>query len=597
MGIDGIRNFLLLALMMLRNKGRKSRKMKKATKSSGSSDVRIQRNTRVDNGRKQRQGVQPQRIVTPVREKSANVPEDLMFFDTRHSTPRAKGTLQRNQEQGAYGSSTNVFQRFENRVQKAFNRHESFSIPFSIDFLSLVLPRGATAGAGVDMEIPSIASVSDIGEESCTISLISGQTVLAKDRVRETISSTFNIDCFFNSSPRSSDAFPFSNHQDVPVNVDFVMESTEDELAAFSNSLIRSGNFRDAIDIYETVLDHYRNTHKQDHRLIISTIHNLSVVHTWNGNYGNALVYCNEALKLRRIKYGEGHKELVSSLCEMAILHYARENFNRALGALREALQIESKAITFNKGESRVGRILNNIGCIHYSMGKLDASLTAFEECLGFQRNIMGSAIGPEVDHVLFNISIVLTNAATVTAKMGDRGKAASLMEEGLIVQQSVLPDDHRIISSVKKSLCRLDRCEQDQEKMNLNGLQIEIEMSQERHGEKSVAPIISNFPDDLNSYCSEMLSLGPTEKEFSSEERVQLHMNIINLPQALLAEGRSKQHCSWVDVGKHQKKTSDGEFNFFEISHKAATYIKVSQPAHLSWILSKYTFYSLLKI
>lgn len=583
MGIDNFRKiFAPFATLRETRKERKTRKMKKGTTNHQPScpdDSVLRRNSKDFVGDKRRtqectDGSQ-KRIVISGREKVLTATEsdrDVMSLDTRQAaTPRTKGNLQKMQRQSTK-KRENVFDRFERRVEQAHNRQEPFALPCSIDFLSLILPhepvfREADVGRGT----PSIAENSDIGGENCAMSVMSGHTVLAKDRVQETICSSLNIGNFFNSRMRpSSDLPPVSNQHDTPVNVDFVMESTEKELATFSNRCIKSGNLRDALDIYESILGHYRNTHKQDHGLIISTIHNLSVVHTWNGNYDRAMTYCNESLKLKRVKYGDKHKELVSSLCELAILHYAKENFNKSLGALREALLIEtSNTKPSKRGQSRIGGILNNIACIHYSMGKLSSSLTTFKECLNFQREMMGSAIGPEVDYVLFNMSIVLTNAAIVTSKMGDNVKAASLMEEGLIVQQSVLPDNHRIVTSVTKSLGYLDGSERGPGDIGPNGLQIEITAipTPEERSKRF------KFHEDLNSYCAEMLSLGPADKDFSSKERVQLHLNIDNLPEALLEEGRSKQHCSWVDVDKQ-----DEEINFFEASQIAATCVQVSQ-------------------
>ena len=516
-----------------------------------------------------------------------SIPDDMISFDTHHSTPRTTGKMHSKKERN---DDISLSKRLHQRWGRATSSKESFALPCSIEFLSLVLPH-----AGETYRIQEIQNknygkdhMSDIAEEDTTIgscmSIMSGQTALAKDRVQETISSSMNIDYFFNSaSPRSADAFPFSHPIDVPVNVDFVLESNEEELASFAKRCIRSGNYRDAIDIYDSVLNHYRNQHGKDHRLVILTLHNLGIVHTWNGNYNKALVHCSEALKLRRVKFGNGHADVASSLCELGIIHYAREDFNKALGALREALQIHSKVASCNQPTSRISSTLNNIGCIHFSMGKLIAGLSTLEECLDLQRRTMGSVVGAEVDRVLFNLSITLTNAATVAAKQGDHITAACLMEEGLMVQQSVLPDDHRFVSSVRNSLSRLEGNDipDTEHHDSPNGLQIEIAFEACDTvicAPDQIHPIVPHrLSDDLHSFCAEMLSLGTPKIESSSEDRVQLHMNINRLPQALLAEGRSKRHCSWVDVSKRKSNTTDKGFNFLQISQKAANYVEVS--------------------
>jgi hypothetical protein len=412
---------------------------------------------------------------------------------------------------------------------------------------------------------------------------ISVQTT--KDRVQETISSSVNVEYFFSSSPLSADIC--TSFDDVPVNVDFVLESTEDELAVFAKSCIRSRRYRDTIDIYESVLDHYRQQSK-DHRLVISALHNLGIVHTWNGNYSDALIYCNEALRIRRNKFGNGHLQVASSLQELGIIHYARENFNKALGAFRESLQILSKDPTPQGIESRIPSILNNIACIHFSMGKLEASLSTFEECLNLQRISMGSVCGSGVDRILFNISIVLTNAATIAAKQGNSCRAISLMEEGLIVQQSVLPDDHRAVMSVRKSLSHIEGIDHS---LNLNQDSLQMKSGQPDQKEETSQKIrdacvdVTNspspnfdLPEDMHFPCAEMLSLEPLKMTSNSQGRVQLNMNIERLPHALVTEGISKRHCSWVDISKDSVSNENKDFNFLEIAQKASKYIKVRQ-------------------
>ena len=484
----------------------------------------------------------PKRSVTQGR-----ISEDLKSFDTRHGTPKAKGNMPITK-----CKRSRVSQRPE---ESENNDDTSFALPFSIEFLSLVLPRN-TEQARVG-KFPPMASESDIFNYE-DISIISGQTELAEYRVQETIKSTSNIDQFFTSSPQSVDAFQ------SPINVDFALESSEDELARFVNACIHSGKLNDAIDIYETVLNHCKNINGKD-RLLISSIHNLGIIHTWNRQYDRALFYCTKALKMRRRKYGNHSTEVTSSLCELSIIHYARENFNKALGTLREALQIESLAA--NRVDNRICSILNNIGCIHFSMGKMNSSLTTLEECLDLQRRLMGKATGKNVDRVLLNMSIVLTNMATVTAKQGDLIDAASLMEQGLIVQQSILPDDHRIISSVKKVLFRLEGNQGDSNVMDL-----EVQVHQ-----KAVVSEDQTIPNI--QVCTDVLSLGLPGTTLNTQQMIQLNLNISGLPQILELEGRSKQHCSWVDIRRQEKLIlEEDEFNFFRTCKKAAKLIKADK-------------------
>ena len=80
--------------------------------------------------------------------------EDVLSFDTRHSTPRAKTKLQR--------GYVNVFDRLEHRVKDSSTVKDSVVLPFSIDFISLLLP------GGDDINLDEKHSVGDIDEvQSC----------------------------------------------------------------------------------------------------------------------------------------------------------------------------------------------------------------------------------------------------------------------------------------------------------------------------------------------------------------------------------------------------------------------------------------------
>jgi hypothetical protein len=545
--------------------------------------------------------------LTPNNDDHANkIPslpsEDIMSFDTLHSTPRAKTKLNRNQ--------INIYDRGTPEQQKkskdsSCKYMESFLIPCSIDFISLLLPGGEDAKS---IEHNTIADRDD-GNSSCAMStsdaggdleeatitsgafsFISGRTVLAKDRVQETISSTINIDRYFNSSPRAIAEFPSIHQLDVPINVDFVLESSEDELAVFAKRCLNSGNFRDAIDIYESVLDIHLKQQKKNHRFVIPILHNLTVVHTWNGNYNKALYHCNECLAWRREKLGYDHIDVAASLSELGIIHYAKEDFNKALGALREALQIYSKAHKPHRPNHFIARTLNNIGCIHFSTGKLSASLSTFKECLELQRRTMGSITGARVERMLFNMSVTLINAATVAEKQGNSIHASSLMEEGLIVLQSILPDDHRIVTSVRKTLSRIE-CSQQEQQLAVDsfdsvGIQSslagkELTLRQRLHNicnvKESPKTVTMDVPEDLNFSCAEMLTLGSPQSDLNIQDRIELHMNKNRLPHALIAEGNSKRHCSWVDINNNNESGRDKDFNFLNISKKAGKYIKVS--------------------
>ncbi len=455
---------------------------------------------------------------------------------------------------------------------------------------------------------PSIISVSDATTATSTTgtgiedigSMVSGQTTLAKDRLQETIASFTNIDYYLESTHTANQSQYYSNDkhpcQDVyhhlhasPVNVDFVLESNEGEIASFANSFIQSKQYTEAINIYLAILDHYQIQHGHDYPFVISTLHNLGVAFVLNGNYKEALYYCKEALKRREKRLGSDHIDVATSLCELGIIYYAREDFNKGIDVFRQALHIvcnRSGTISCGGGDGsalvalsttkennlktdcKVASILNNIACFHYSMGKLIASVATFEESLDVMRRIIGTVACNEVQSMLLSMSITLCNAGIVSAKHDQLDVASSLVEEGLMVQQSILPDDHRLVRSTNSTLSNLlngDEMEVPRTPIAIQNVEIQMprQMSNSSHR-----------ANKLLSRCTDMLTLGPVYDELNSQQRVSLSAHYKYLAEAILVEGDSKRHCSWVDVQK--QSNGEKESNLSEVCEKAARLIQV---------------------
>lgn len=462
-------------------------------------------------------------------------------------------------------------------------RESSYSLSFSIDFLSLVLPNMQEANMSSlqnqgDELSPTLASLSsETSGGASTVSEHTGLTTLGKDRVQETINCASNIECFFHhQSPRSVDALEWTSS--IPINVDFVMESNEEEIASFANERIQRRHYRDAIDIYESVLNHCRKCYGNDHHLVMDTLNNLCIANVLNGNYSQALSYGQEALSLRRKNLGKNHIDVASTLSELGIVYYAREDFNKSLVFLREAMQIYSKAPESPERSTRICSLLNNIGCVHYSMGKVATSLSTFNECLGLQRSFMGKLTGDTMNKVLYNMSITLCNTGIVTSKQGDLDSALSMLEEGLMVQYSVLPDDHRMIATVQKAKRRLEGIlEPTSSTMEQIRVEFDIEHPEKgnsNHPLERSFEMNENLDQEINSYCADMISLGPIRFEPESQKQIAFNMNISMLSKALADEGQSKRHCSWVDVRKSKRYNSENDGNFYQLTTSACQHV-----------------------
>ena len=534
---------------------------------------------------------------------SINIDHSISF-DTRKSTPKATGRsiLRRSETEKMNNLEGTNRSGMDNKVS---SRKESYyELPPSIHFLSLVLPssdnHNTTSTSNIDdknirldhdletpnetRKEPSILSVSDtttITSVATTdvMSVTSGLTTLAKDRVQETIACSEEAERYIkdlnnhtnhqyrnNNSPKSVDEFIPG-----PMNVDFVLESNEYELATFVNSFIHSKQYDEAIDIYLTVLAHLQKQFGPQYPIVITTIHNLAVVNVLKGDYNKALKYCQKALKLRQKTLGSNHADVVTSLCELGIIYYAREDFNRSLDTLRQALQMTCNTIGHDQPDHKVASILNNIGCVHFSMGKLIASITTFEESLDIQRRLMGSISSDEAKKMLLNMSMTLCNAGIVLAKHDRSDIASSLVEEALLVQQSILPDDHRLVQTTSITLSSILGT-----KVNLESSPDNLEINLSR--QLSTSSQDQKLTETL-SQCSDMLLVGSIQSGgWNSQKRVSSSMQYKYLVHLLLKEGNSKRHCSWVNIGNGISSIDKKEktFNLAQVCEQASLMIQV---------------------
>ena len=483
--------------------------------------------------------------------------EEDMSFTTSNSTPKAK-----TMKSMTRGESRNQTKRKNDIDELSYSKSPEnritkyYELPHSIEFLSLLLPENFSSHKSSDEGSTSSSSTNSM------YSFSSDATIMAKERVAETIKIVTNIERYFICSPLSPEPLAEPSNNDMHMNVDFLLESKEEELADLANRCIRSKQYDDAILIYESVLEIY-SKNQTYHPLVTKSLHNLGIVHVLKGNYKDALKCCNKALKFRRKNSPTDHIGAASSLSELGIIHFALENFNKSLETFREALNIYSKQIRCIHRSSRMAIILNNIACIHFSTGKLDASIATFDECLNLMKRNIGTVNSLKVPRMMFNTSIVLSNTAIAFAKQYDSDQAVTIMEEALLIQQSILPDTHSVIIATSQLLYG-----------SKNEVFYPSKSSKVFMGKKNKVKGYQNskhFPQTPKKEIDilEILPLGELTLECNTIKSIHHHLSIQNLPNLLRKEANSKRHYRWVDV----RKDKANDFEFSSILQKAIVY------------------------
>jgi len=171
---------------------------------------------------------------------------------------------------------------------------------------------------------------------------------------------------------------------------------------------------------------------------------------------------------------------------------------------------------------------------------------------------------------MLLNMSVTLINAGMVSVKHNQLEVASSLVEEGLIVQQSVLPDNHRAVKSTLKLLSSLLHQDGNSSEPLSSIEELEIELP------RQLSLGSQRKTNEVMSRCVDMLSLGSVKNELNGQQRVSHSMQYKYLAQLIASEGQSKRHCSWVDVG--EQMSCDKDFNLSTICEQASRHLKQNE-------------------
>ena len=91
-----------------------------------------------------------------------------------------------------------------------------------------------------------------------------------------------------------------------------------------------------------------------------------------------------------------------------------------------------------------VAIVLNNMACCYFQMGDHEKALQTLQEADEIQQKAVGSSAQADLD--LLHVAIVICNCGYLKLALKQYEEARSLLEEALLIQQSVLDDNHRAV-------------------------------------------------------------------------------------------------------------------------------------------------------
>lgn len=209
---------------------------------------------------------------------------------------------------------------------------------------------------------------------------------------------------------------------------------------------IKAHNFDAAISEYMDDLKAQRaHPNKGNNRLLAGiTAHNLGVLNVLAGNDDEAIPLFEEAIDRKRNKFGKNHPEVAISLDEIGIQFFAKSMFVDSLKAFEEARNIREMGIRDSSHDAKVAMLLNNIACCHFQMRNHDDALRILQAARDTLSADTGVTATADLD--LLHVAITHCNYAYLLLRAKKYEEARSIFEESLLIQQSVLGDNHRAI-------------------------------------------------------------------------------------------------------------------------------------------------------
>lgn len=181
------------------------------------------------------------------------------------------------------------------------------------------------------------------------------------------------------------------------------------------------------------------------------TAHNLAVVKILSGDEEGVISLFQEAIDLKEEAFGKGHFEVVNSWDELGIQYFANSKFDDALAAFQQAQKVRTIG---GAAQDDVGlaMVLNNIACCNFQLKNFKSALLTLQEAHKLLQHAMGRKSQCADLDLLYN-AIVMCNCGYLHLCLKLYDEARSIFEEALMIQQSVLDENHRAIRDTRSNL------------------------------------------------------------------------------------------------------------------------------------------------
>jgi len=204
--------------------------------------------------------------------------------------------------------------------------------------------------------------------------------------------------------------------------------------------------YNQVAEVYETILDDDLNRYGENDLVCAIDYHNLGVANLLANEHDFALAYFLEAVSRKRQSLGRSDPNVADSLIEIGIILYYRNDHQGSVRYFEEALEIYSDA----ENSEGVGRASNCIGCVYYQIGHIESAMSYLQEAVVFQKTALG--LSETAESSLLNVALTQSNIGFLKFKCG-HSDAIAMLEDSLLVLESVLGDDNSTVTSVRSNI------------------------------------------------------------------------------------------------------------------------------------------------
>lgn len=202
---------------------------------------------------------------------------------------------------------------------------------------------------------------------------------------------------------------------------------------------VKQKKYSEALQVLDDVLKVQQMKVGSIHQSIGTTLHEMGVVHQHIGDLDKSLHAFQQAVWMKTKTLGKNHTEVANSLVEVGKMLSSKNERNDAMVVLREALRIRRLANGYD--HDAVVRVYNMIGTVSYQCGDFDHAMTSFKDALEIQRSNLSKIRLPEP--TLLSMAEKLCNMSLIYIKTKQPDMALKKLDEALLIQQSVLGDNH----------------------------------------------------------------------------------------------------------------------------------------------------------